>query len=156
MNKFLLVGAITIFLLILAVVLLVMVLPSLTRPYEMNEPPSPPTYPKTPNFPQKNTTFQNQTQILNTQEHTRTAFVAIHLEPGSDARTTERPAQYWQTLVNLIETADEHNVTLTLMFNPQWATHILANQTKLDLLRSWEAEGHEIAAHHHSPSYGSS
>jgi hypothetical protein len=118
------------------------------------------------NFPLNQNTSQNNNQNnnqnnqfpsqQNNTEHAQTAFIAIHCEPGDDARTTDRPEHYWPKLVDLVELADEYDVKLTLMFNPQWATYILADETKLELVRSWEANGHEIAAHHHGPSYGNS
>jgi hypothetical protein len=83
-----------------------------------------------------------------------TAFVVIHLEPGEDATTTAYPEQYWPTLVSLVEKANEYNIKLTLLFNPQWGTYILQDPEKLELLRFWEANGHEIGVHHHGPSYG--
>lgn len=85
----------------------------------------------------------------------RTAFISIHLEPGNDPETTEYPELHWPDLVNLIALADEYGVKLSLVFNPQWATYILADEEKITLLRSWEANGHEIGLHHHGPHHGS-
>jgi len=34
-----------------------------------------------------------------------TAFISIHLEPGSAPKTTDYPAQYWSDLVNLVALA---------------------------------------------------
>jgi hypothetical protein len=100
------------------------------------------------------TNSETSTNSTSNITHAQTAFIAIHCEPGNDARTTNRPAVYWPDLVELVELADKYNIKLTLMFNPQWATYILEDESKLDLVRSWEANGHEIAAHHHGPSYG--
>jgi len=49
--------------------------------------------------------------------------------------------------------ADKYNHKLTLEFNPNWATYILQDSSKLNLLRSWEQNGHEIALHHHGPTH---
>lgn len=80
-----------------------------------------------------------------------TAFISIHMEPGQIPTTTEWPEEYWDDLSNLIALADEYDVKLTLNFNPQWGMYILADEERLELLRSWEANGHEIALHHHGP-----
>ncbi len=89
------------------------------------------------------------------EEYTvNTAFVSIHMEPGSNPSTTDYPALHWTDLVNLIALADNYNVKLSLVFNPQWATYILSDEEKLTLLRSWEANGHEIGLHHHGPHHG--
>lgn len=83
-----------------------------------------------------------------------TAFISIHMEPGSTPKTTEYPELHWPDLVSLIALADEYNVKLSLVFNPQWATYILDDEEKLTLLRSWESTGHEIGLHHHGPHHG--
>ena len=83
-----------------------------------------------------------------------TALISIHMEAGSNPSTTDYPALHWRDLVNLIALADEYNVKLSLVFNPQWATYILDDEEKLTLLRSWEANGHEIGLHHHGPHHG--
>ena len=83
-------------------------------------------------------------------------FVVIHLEPGIDSHSTAYPETYWPDLVKLVALADAYDIKLTLEFNPQWATYILADSEKLALVRSWEAEGHELAVHHHGPHHGES
>ena len=82
-------------------------------------------------------------------------FIAVHLESGANPKTTLYPEKYWPALVELVEVADKSNIKLTLEFNPQWGTYILEDSEKVDLLRSWEAAGHEIAVHHHGPHHGS-
>ncbi len=75
------------------------------------------------------------------------SFFAVHLEPQTANSNT------FKTLKEFVETADSYNVKLTLMFTPQWAEMVLADNKKLALVRQWEAAGHEIAAHHHGPSH---
>ncbi len=79
-----------------------------------------------------------------------TAFISVHMEPGNK-EIPNWPETYWPDLINLIALADDYNVKLTLAFNPQWGTYILADNQRLALLRSWEENGHEIALHHHGP-----
>ncbi len=85
-------------------------------------------------------------------------FIAIHMEvhpsQGVLPKDTKHPQEMWPTLGELVASADRHRVRLTLEFNPQWATYILADQGRLGTLRSWETTGHEIALHHHGPSHG--
>lgn len=100
----------------------------------------------------KNILPQNSTI---SQSSPPTAFIAIHLEPGVDPRTTIYQDKYWSSLVDLVALADTYNLKLTLEFTPQWASYVLADSSKLTLVRSWEAEGHEIAVHHHGPHYAS-
>ncbi|MBD3193235.1 MAG: hypothetical protein GF308_21555 [Candidatus Heimdallarchaeota archaeon] len=78
-----------------------------------------------------------------------TMFIAIHCEPGSFPKTTDYPEQYWLDLKEMIINANQSNVKLTLLFNPQWATYILNDSARLQMVRNWEANGHEIGLHHH-------
>ena len=84
----------------------------------------------------------------------REAFIAIHCEPGQFPATTDKPEEYYDDLVALVEKSDEYDIKLTLAFNPQWAQYFLANPIYLTEVRSWEANGHEIALHHHGPHHG--
>lgn len=84
-------------------------------------------------------------------------FVAIHMEPGvglEEQKNLTNPKTYWSNLISLIETADKYNIKLTLLFNPQWAEYILQDNSRLTLLRSWEAEGHEMGYHQHGVTQG--
>lgn len=81
-------------------------------------------------------------------------FIAIHLEPGRQPKTTTYQEINWPNLVAIVNLADKYNQKLTLEFNPQWVTYIL-NTDKLSIVRGWEAEGHEIAVHHHGPDHPS-
>jgi len=81
-------------------------------------------------------------------------FIAIHNEPGPNPESTIYQEQRWLALVDLVETADNYGHKLNLLFNPQWATYILADQDRLNLVRSWETNGHEIGLHNHGHSLG--
>ncbi len=98
---------------------------------------------------------ENEINLPEEAEYTiNTAFISIHMEPGTNPSTTDYPALHWTDLVGLIALADEYNVKLSLVFNPQWAIYILDDEEKRTLLRSWEANGHEIGLHHHGPHHG--
>lgn len=75
-------------------------------------------------------------------------FFAVHFEPRSaDERGFEK-------LKKFVQMADDFKVKLTLQFTPSWAKMILADKSKLELLRQWQTNGHEIAAHHHGATHG--
>jgi hypothetical protein len=96
------------------------------------------------------------------------AYMAVHLDPAAavdpisgDINTT-RPEAYFDDLVDLVLAAEEHGHALTLMLTAQWAAWITdegslideeyrgASYTSpLELLRAFEAQGHELAIHHH-------
>ncbi len=78
-------------------------------------------------------------------------FIAIHCEPGEVPLSTEYAAGNWPELTALVESADDHNMKLTLLFNPQWVMYILEDSARLELVRKWEANGHELGLHHHGP-----
>jgi hypothetical protein len=101
-------------------------------------------------------TYPTITETKTTQKPTETekavnCFIVIHNEPGRDAKSTAYAKQYWPALVQLVASADDEGHKLTLLFNPQWATYIMEDSTRLTMLRSWEANGHEIGLHHHGP-----
>jgi len=56
-------------------------------------------------------------------------------------------------LVVFVALADQYGHKLTLEFQPQWAEYALTHPNALAQLRSWEANGHEIAVHHHGVSH---
>jgi len=76
-------------------------------------------------------------------------FIAIHNEPGSFNAWGDYQEEKWPALVSLVESADGYGHTLTLLFNPQWATYILDNEERLALVRQWESHGHELGVHCH-------
>ena len=81
------------------------------------------------------------------------AFVAVHMEAQDNNGDLAYQRRYWPTLGRLVRFADRHGVKLTLQFNPQWATYILSDTSRLQVLRRWEGNGHEIALHHHGPGH---
>ncbi len=80
-------------------------------------------------------------------------FFAIHIETSDHATHSDSVAGEWHMLEELVQTADEYGHKLTLEFQPQWAEYALENPDKLAQIRDWEADGHEIAAHHHGISH---
>lgn len=104
---------------------------------------------------QSTTPVSNNSTVVDSEAaETKLGFVAIHMEPGSgpeEQKNLTNPKTYWPNLISLIETADEFDVKLTLLFNPQWAEYILQDPEKLPLLRQWETHGHEIGYHQHGP-----
>jgi hypothetical protein len=78
-------------------------------------------------------------------------FLAIHCEPGSNPSILKQPLQYWPALKQMVTVADSYDIKLTILFNPQWGQYILLNTTRLNLVRAWEINGHEIGVHHHGP-----
>ncbi len=96
----------------------------------------------------------------------KSTFVMIHLEAGYQARLDNNlpiniPQEYmimnfgWQeylfdTAQKLVQKADDYGFHLTLAFNPQWAEYILLDNTKVNIVKQWQKNGHEIAFHHHS------
>lgn len=75
-------------------------------------------------------------------------FYAVHMEAGIRSNY-EYQKRYWPRLKKLVEVADKDNVKLTLLFNPQWAEYILENENKLDIVKAWQINGHEVGLHYH-------
>ena len=95
---------------------------------------------------------------IKTDEEGVDFFIAVHLEPvmeNDEQGTTLRPERYWNSVVNLVAAADEYNQKLTLLMNPQWGIYILSDDNRLDIVHSWESNGHEIGIHYHGPEMGS-
>jgi hypothetical protein len=76
-------------------------------------------------------------------------FFAVHLEVGGDTKSLKYQERFWPALVSLVNMAEQYNSRLTLQFNPQWAEYILMDKDKLNLLKQWQKQGHEVALHHH-------
>ena len=68
-------------------------------------------------------------------------YFIVHCEPGT--------VGMFNDLKRFIELAERYNAKLTIEFTPPWAEMILADKNKLTLLRQWQKNGHEVAAHHH-------
>ncbi|MBU4267665.1 MAG: hypothetical protein KJ808_02295 [Acidobacteria bacterium] len=104
--------------------------------------------------------------IDNTSGAKRT-FIMIHLEAGyrsckennlppglsipDDFRLKDLGWQeyFWPTVIELVQKADEFGFKLTLALNPQWAEYILEDNAKVNLVKTWQENGHEMAFHHH-------
>ncbi len=71
------------------------------------------------------------------------SFFVIHCDPGF----ADEP--HFNKLRKMVNIAGEHGVPLTLELSPQWVDFILADPARTDTIRTWQARGHEIAAHHH-------
>jgi len=71
------------------------------------------------------------------------SFFAVHCEP------TTANDHMFEILSNLVQLADRYSVRLTVEFTAQWAEMILANEMKINMLRTWQGNGHEIGCHHH-------
>lgn len=78
-------------------------------------------------------------------------FIAVHCEPGPDPLSTNYVALNWPALTDLVNSADDHNMKLTLLMNPQWAMYIVEDEYRLRLVRVWETNGHELGLHSHGP-----
>ena len=76
------------------------------------------------------------------------AFIAFHLEVSK----RNRVATLWPRLVEFMDLADRYGVKVTLQFSAPWASYV-ESQGLLDTVHAWEAEGHEIALHHHGPAH---
>lgn len=78
-------------------------------------------------------------------------FIAIHNEALPDPLYPEITLKNsYITLKEIIAKADNYNIKLTLMFNPQWVDYIKLEADRLEDLEKWKLSGHEIAAHHHA------
>ena len=102
----------------------------------------------------------------NSNSQSKYTFVMIHFEAGYQGRLDDNlpiniPQEYmaidfgWQkylfdTAKKLVQKADDYGFHLTLAFNPQWAEYILLDNEKINLVKQWQENGHEIAFHHHS------
>lgn len=81
-------------------------------------------------------------------------FIAIHNEPHHYPDGENLVERDYLVLKQMIEEADSYNIRLTLMFTAQWADYISQSPERLTDLESWQEQGHEIAAHHHSIYHG--
>jgi hypothetical protein len=84
--------------------------------------------------------------VLEDEESLAGAYVVVHLEVANPLSIRET----WTSLQETIALADDYQIPLTLLITPQWADFFLGNAEALASLREWEANGHELGAHHHS------
>ncbi len=76
------------------------------------------------------------------------AFIAFHLEVSRGPRIKT----LWPLLERFITLADRYGVKVTLQFSWPWADYVYKNNL-LETVHAWEANGHEIALHHHGPTH---
>jgi len=68
-------------------------------------------------------------------------FFTIHCEPND--------SHLFDKLVLLVNIANRQQVPLTIEFTPQWVDSIMRVPSRVQLVRAWQQQGHEIGAHHH-------
>jgi len=92
------------------------------------------------------------------------------VDPITGSINVDRPKLYFKDLFALVQAADLYGHKLTLMFTPQWAAYVVDEgcvvppdqapgpgvqyqgeeySNCLSLIRAIEANGHELALHHH-------
>ena len=49
---------------------------------------------------------------------------------------------------------DKYNASLTIGFGVEWLEKIMENKTKVEIVRQWQANGHEIGIEHHCATHG--
>jgi len=76
-------------------------------------------------------------------------YIMVHLEPHSEVDLDE----HWVYLQELIELSDSYDHKLTLSFTANWEPLLLNDSEALALVHEWEANGHEISAHHHETTH---
>lgn len=75
-------------------------------------------------------------------------FIAFHLEVSRGPRIKT----LWPKLEQFMALADQYGVKVTLQFSAPWADYVYKSGL-LDTVHAWEANGHEIALHHHGPTH---
>ena len=99
------------------------------------------------NSTENNSTDENgSTEVVENYSALGASYLIIHFEPATNVQIDEM----WPYLQDFIASADAGNHDLTLAFPHHWASNILDNSTRLNEVRIWETNGHELALHHHS------
>ncbi len=75
-------------------------------------------------------------------------FLAFHLEVS----TPPRIHSLWPSLVDFVALADTYGAKVSLQFSEPWARYVYDNDLTATV-QAWEANGHEIALHHHGPTH---
>ena len=75
------------------------------------------------------------------------SFLNVHCEPHN--------AHLFPRLAEMVQLADSFGISLNIQFTPQWGSDILDDSVKIDKVRQWQINGHEIGAHHHGIEAGS-
>lgn len=81
-------------------------------------------------------------------------FYAMHMEVGIQMPEFLYQEQYWHRLVQMISITNQYDAKITLLFNPQWATYILMDQNRYDMVKEWQSQGHEVGLHYHMVTHG--
>jgi len=89
-------------------------------------------------------------------------FMILHLEVGNFPEHQSQPffnelsttTYNWQeffypTIISFVDYADQQEMKLTLLANPQWIEYLTADSGRLATLRRWIQSGHEIGIQHH-------
>jgi len=69
------------------------------------------------------------------------SFLVIHSENNMPERTDE---QVWQDLIRTVELCNRYNTPLTFAFWPGVVDYILEDQSRMDKIHEWQAQGHEV------------
>lgn len=78
-------------------------------------------------------------------------FFAVHLEVGhGPLQYPDYQRRFWPDLVKLVERADRYDAKLTILFQTQWAEYVLKDPEKMEKVRKWQEEGHEVGLHYHT------
>ena len=75
-------------------------------------------------------------------------FITLHLEVSRGPRIKT----LWPKLEQFMALADQYGVKVTLQFSWPWAEYVYKSGL-LETVQAWEANGHEIALHHHGPTH---
>ncbi|BCX81618.1 hypothetical protein MIT9_P1196 [Methylomarinovum caldicuralii] len=78
----------------------------------------------------------------------RGAFIAFHLE----VKDLPGIRSLWPRLEDFMALADRYGHKITLQFSAPWVDYVVQSGLT-DKVLAWEAEGHEIALHHHGPTH---
>lgn len=91
------------------------------------------------------TSFAQKNRIEGEDSMGPSSFIVVHVEP----RSAEEES--FAKVAEMVRIANQNRAKLTIELVPQWADMILADPAKLEQVRSWKTQGHEIGAHHHGP-----
>lgn len=81
-------------------------------------------------------------------------FLCIHLEPGgATPGGVSWQEYYWPYVMQIVALADNYNAKLTLHMSPQYAEYVLQDAARINIVRGWQKNGHEIGLHHHLPKH---
>tara|TARA_B100000683_G_scaffold238623_1_gene244629 strand:- start:1078 stop:2088 length:1011 start_codon:yes stop_codon:yes gene_type:complete len=69
------------------------------------------------------------------------SFFVVHCDPNE--------AYNFPSLEVLVDSANNHNIKLTIEFTAPWIDSILPYPYRLNQIAIWQADGHEVGLHHH-------